>query len=133
MTRPPRETPTPLQKLHATAKRTAAQDLLGFQLKAETIKHEVEYEWDKPRTKRRADFFVWSVHAGWDVHTVLVEVDGGLFLQGQQQGGHTRGAARERDYERDAEAMLLGFRVLRVSPRQVKNGKAIAWITALLR
>ena len=70
-----------------------------------------------------------SGSSSFQYFVMLVEVDGGLYVN----GGHTRGAARERDYERDAEAMLLGFRVLRVSPRQVKNGKAIAWITALLK
>ncbi len=122
---------TPLEKLHAKAKNTAAQDALGFQLKAAGISHEVEYRWDA-LTKRRADFAVWNRDKLY-LKTLLVEVDGGLFLTGAAMGGHTRGAARERDYERDAEAMLLGFRVLRVSPRHVKNGKAIGWIQALLK
>lgn len=122
-----------LATLTKRAKRTAAQDALAFQLKAAKVQHEAEYHWDEPNTKRRADFYAWSVPDGWEVHRVLVEVDGGLYLQGEKQGGHTRGAARERDYERDAEAMMMGFRVLRVSPRQVKNGKAILWITELLK
>ena len=53
-----------------------------------------------------------------------VEIDGGTFIQ----GGHVRGAAYERDREKDAEAMCLGYRVLRVTPRQVREGKALDWI-----
>lgn len=117
-------TPSPLQRLHARAKRTAAQDLLGFQLTVAGVRYESEYHWDT-KTKRRADFALMAVSG----QVWLVEVDGGLFVN----GGHTRGAARERDYERDAEAMMLGFRVLRVSPRQVKQGKALLWIQKLLK
>jgi very-short-patch-repair endonuclease len=59
---------------------------------------------------------------------LLVEVDGGIYVQ----GGHSRGAGREADLERDALAMLAGWRVLRVSPRHVKDGRAIFWIVDLL-
>lgn len=121
-----------LQQLHAKAKRTAAQDMLAFQLKAANIRHFAECEWN-PRTKQRADFIVSKWGPGDHASRIIVEVDGGLYLQDSKQGGHTRGAARERDYERDAEAMLLGFRVLRCSPRQVKQGKAIRWIQELLK
>lgn len=115
---------TPLERLQAKSKRTAAQDALAFQLKAAKISCTPEYQWN-PKTKQRADFLVF----GRGFQSLLVEVDGGLYIN----GGHTRGAARERDYERDAEAMMLGFKVLRVSPRQVKQGKAIQWITSLLK
>jgi very-short-patch-repair endonuclease len=59
---------------------------------------------------------------------LLVEVDGGLYVH----GGHSRGAGREADLERDALAQLDGWRVLRVSPRHVKDGRALSWISALL-
>lgn len=71
--------------------------------------------------KFRADF-------AFPEQMLLIEVDGGLYIQ----GGHSRGAARESDLERDALAMLAGWRTLRVSPRHVKDGRAIAWIAELL-
>lgn len=122
-TRPDRPRKTALERLTAKAKRTSAQDLLEYQLqvlgRSDRCGYVKEHQWHLER-KYRADFIVGNI---------IVEVDGGLFIN----GGHTRGAARERDYERDAEAMMLGFRVLRVSPRHVKQGKAIQWIQELLK
>lgn len=128
LSQPPTRTPTALARLTAKAKRTKAQDDLAFQLKAAKITHFTEHEWH-PERKFRADAVAWNPVRIAVVSPLIVEVDGGLYVN----GGHTRGAARERDYERDAEAMLLGFRVLRVSPRHVKQGKAIQWIQELLK
>ena len=38
----------------------------------------------------------------------------------------------ENDTEKIATAMLLGWRVLRVTPAQVDDGRAVAWIRELL-
>ena len=95
--------------------------LLVLQLKALGVpapKREYRFH---PVRQFRADL-------AWIDARLLVEVDGGLYVQ----GGHSRGAGRERDYARDAEAMMLGWRVLRVSPRQVKNGQAAAWVRSVL-
>ena len=59
---------------------------------------------------------------------LAIEIDGGGFVQGR----HGRGLGIEKDCEKYAEAMLLGWRVLRVTPRQVKTGQALQWIQALL-
>jgi hypothetical protein len=59
---------------------------------------------------------------------LAVEIDGGGFVNGR----HSRGKGIEGDCEKYAEAMLLGWRVLRVTPAQVKSGDALRWITALL-
>jgi hypothetical protein len=106
--------------------RQPAVDELLFQLKLAKVQ--------TPKTEHRFHAARrWKFDLAWpwiDIPGPLaVEVDGGLFVN----GGHTRGAAREKDYERDAAAMLLGYRVLRVSPRQVKSGQALAWITELLK
>jgi acetyl esterase/lipase len=59
---------------------------------------------------------------------ILVEIDGGGFVQGR----HGRGVGMEGDAEKQSAAAILGFRVLRVTPRHVKNGKALEWIQAAL-
>lgn len=51
-------------------------------------------------------------------------MDGGLWVF----GGHTRGAGRLRDYEKDQEAAILGWRVGRFSPEQVWGGAAADWV-----
>lgn len=74
-----------------------------------------------PTRKFRADF-------AWLDKKVIMEVDGGLHVQ----GGHSRGAAREYDMARDAEAMMLGWKVVRVSTKQFKNGDADRWLGVIL-
>lgn len=59
---------------------------------------------------------------------IALEIEGGLYVAGR----HVRGAAYEADLVKYAEALALGYRVLRVSPRQLKDGRALAWLTALL-
>lgn len=70
----------------------------------------------------------WRFDAAWPAHMIALEVDGGLYVN----GGHSRGAAREGDYEKDAAALMLGWRVLRVSTGQLKKGLAREWLTQLL-
>lgn len=59
---------------------------------------------------------------------LAVEVDGGGFVAGR----HGRGLGIERDAEKFAEALCHGWRVLRVTPQQIRDGKAIEWIKFLL-
>jgi very-short-patch-repair endonuclease len=75
-----------------------------------------------PTRKWRADFI-------WRKEKLIVEVDGGVFVGGR----HSRGAGIEKDCEKFAEAMALGYRVMRVTPRHVKNGQAIQWIEKVLK
>ena len=70
----------------------------------------------------------WSADFAWPDHQLLVEVDGGVYIA----GGHNRGAAYTDDRERDAEAMCLGYRVLRVTTGQVDSGQALDWVERLL-
>ena len=60
-----------------------------------------EYRWH-PVRKFRADYALV-------LERVLIEYDGGLFIN----GGHTRGKARLYDMAKDRAATLLGWRVLR--------------------
>ena len=75
-----------------------------------------------PVRKWRADL-LWR-----EPRPLICEVEGGVFVQGR----HSRGTGMEADMEKYAEALLLGYPVLRVTPRQIKNGKAVTWIQALL-
>ncbi len=52
---------------------------------------------------------------------LLIEIDGGVFIQGR----HSRGAGILKDNEKLNEAAILGFRVLRFTPQQVKSGAAL--------
>lgn len=70
----------------------------------------------------------WRFDFAWPSRSIAVEVDGGVFVQGR----HNRGVGVEKDMEKFAEAMIAGWRVLRVSTDQVKSGQALAWIQRLL-
>jgi len=46
-------------------------------------------------------------------------------------GRHSRGSGFEKDAEKYAEALCLGWKVLRVTGSQICTGKAIKWICEL--
>lgn len=73
----------------------------------------------------------WRFDLAWPHPNDLlaVEVEGGGFIAGR----HSRGLGIERDCEKYAEALMLGWRVLRVTPNQIKSGQAIVWIEKLLK
>ena len=89
-----------------------AEDTLAFQMRAVGIPFEREYRFH-PTRKWRCDFLV----AG----RLLVEVEGAIR---QAQGRHQTVEGVDRDCEKYAEAMLLGWPVLRVSARMARDGRA---------
>ena len=75
-----------------------------------------------PNRRFRADF-------AWVPYKLLAEVQGGAYVN----GGHTRGAGFERDCERRSIAVGLGFSIIEVTPRQIRNGNAVRWVESALR
>lgn len=108
------------------ASKTSAADLFAFQLKAAGITFEREHKFHPDRRWR----FDFALHPPNPYHYKLaVEIDGGLFTN----GGHTRGRARIGDMTKDVEAMLLGWRVLRVPTDWIKNGIALDYVERLIK
>jgi len=66
----------------------------------------------------------WRFDLAWPALWLAVEVDGGSWVGGR----HTSGAGFEGDCVKLNEALCLGWRVLRVTPRHVKAGDALRWI-----
>ncbi len=60
---------------------------------------------------------------------VAVEVEGGAFIQGR----HSRGAGFLKDMEKYNTLACLGYRLIRVTPRQMANGEALTWCDKALR
>lgn len=94
-----------------------AEHALAWQLDLMRIPHEREVVFAPPR-KWRADFRIGNL---------LIEVEGGVWTAGR----HTRGSGFEADCEKYAKAMLLGYRVLRVTPAMIDDGRAIDYIMRL--
>src|ERR1019366_6287530 len=55
---------------------------------------------------------------------LAVECEGGTYSGGR----HTRGAGFESDCEKYAEAVLMGYRVLRFTRKMIIDGRALAYI-----
>ena len=70
----------------------------------------------------------WRFDLAWPSLRIAVEVDGGGFVAGR----HSRGAGMESDCAKLSTAVSRGWRVLRVTPRQVKDGRALQWIEKLM-
>ena len=83
-----------------------------------------------PEREFRADFAIWSRHSGPSWKPLLVEIDGAKKFS--KLGAHQRADGIDRDCRRAAEALLLGYRVLRVSAPMVYDGTAIALIEKLV-
>jgi hypothetical protein len=113
-----------------------AETLLAVQLEQAGIPFEREFRFAPPR-RWRADFVT-----GWPnkdknaknmglrpfVAMILIEIDGGGYVAGR----HSRGPGMEADCEKQSAAAILGYRVIRCTPRQVENGTALSWIRQAL-
>ena len=70
----------------------------------------------------------WRFDLAWPTLRLAIEVDGGGWVSGR----HSRGAGIESDCAKLSTAVSMGWRVLRVTPRQVKDGRAVAWLEPLI-
>lgn len=74
-----------------------------------------------PPRKFRADFC-------WPEAMLILECDGGIWTQGR----HTRGSGFLRDMEKLNLAAILGYRVIRVTPKEMKSGKVFELLAKIL-
>jgi hypothetical protein len=82
---------------------------------------EPEYVFARPRR--------WRFDYALPAKSLAIEVEGGAFSGGR----HTRGSGFIKDMEKYNTALLLGWRVLRVTPQMVKSGEALTWIERALQ
>lgn len=109
----------------AKAKRQARQsqwvDLFVQQCRASRLPApEQEYRFH-PERRRRFDL-------SWPEIRVALEIDGGIWTGGR----HVRPVGYRKDVEKLNAATLLGWRVLRAVPEQVRSGEALAWVRSLM-
>ena len=77
---------------------------------------EREYRFAPPRR--------WRFDFAWPAAMLALEVEGGVW----STGGHTSGKGFTDDCEKMNEALIRGWRVLRVTGQQVKSGAAVDWL-----
>lgn len=98
--------------------------LLKFQMQAVKLPMpQQQYRFAPPRR--------WTFDFAWADRWLYCEVEGGIFIKGG--GRHNRALGFEADCEKYAEAAILGWRGLRVTTQQVKDGRALKLIERALR
>lgn len=70
----------------------------------------------------------WRFDWAWPSLKVALEVEGGVFVKGR----HSRGAGMVKDMEKYNAAAALGWRLVRVTPKQVRSGEALTSIEQAL-
>jgi len=71
----------------------------------------------------------WRFDWAWPEQKIALEVEGGIWIQGR----HSRGAGMVKDMDKYNTAATLGWRVLRVTPKQIENGEALTWAAVALK
>ena len=64
---------------------------------------------------------LWRFDFAWPDSMLALEIEGGIWTGGR----HTTGAGYRADMDKYNEAALLGWRVLRTTPKRVKEGEAL--------
>lgn len=102
---------------------SAPEETLAWLIEAEKLPKPVrEYQFAKTQGRR------WRFDFSWPNHLVACECEGGIFVQGR----HTRGRGFEADCEKYLAALLAGWRVARVTPAMIDDGRAIEALKRLL-
>lgn len=115
--------PRPTSSAGGTQRRGLShlEELFALQLRALKLPEPCrEHHFAKPR-RWRADF-------AWPTLKVMVEIEGGTWVNGR----HTRGGGFEADLEKYNAAAMLGWAVLRFSGSAVKSGDAVRTTTLAL-
>lgn len=100
-------------------------DLSGIKAALEADGYGVDLEYRfHPLRKWRFDLLVWRLN----LPVAVLEVDGGCFIG----GGHVRGGYLRKQNEKQNEAVLMGYRIFRCFPEDVRNGNALALIRRAL-
>ena len=125
------EVPVTLENLQAAAARTKWENRLHAELRRSGLP-----------TPDREHYFAlalgrsFRLDFAWPDRKLAVEVQGGGWMPadklGRRRGAHGGGEALERDCEKFALASALGWRVVPVTPAQIKDGRAVRWIEAAL-
>ncbi len=113
-----------LAKEVARAKREGLELAFAQQLRALGLTVGLCQQWKfHPKRAWRFDFAYPAPEA-----KLAIEVDGGTWIN----GGHSRGSGIEKDCEKLASAVILGWRVMRATTNQVKDGTAAFWVEQAL-
>lgn len=104
--------PENVEKLKTTARISQTYPLVGLCKSAGLPVPETEYEFHPTR--------MWRFDYAWPEHKLALEVDGGIWSANEQaKAAHAKPLAIIRDMEKGNEAVILGWRVLRIQPKHL--------------
>jgi very-short-patch-repair endonuclease len=72
----------------------------------------------------------WEADFAYPDRHLLIEIDGGIWRKGG--GAHSHPTQILRDMEKGNDAAFLGYRVLRFTSDQVRDGHAVAFLIRIL-
>lgn len=84
---------------------------------------EPEYQFAKDIGRR------WRIDYAFLKERVALEIEGGIWVQGR----HTRGSGFAKDIDKYNTLAILGWRLLRVTPKQMKNGEVFLLLERALK
>jgi hypothetical protein len=105
---------------------SALEDMLLFQIQVAKLPEPIREYTFHPQRRWRLDF-AWPSPD----RMVALEVEGGT-QNGTRKSRHTTGKGYEGDCEKYNEAVLLGWKVIRVTSAMVRDGRALAIIERAL-
>lgn len=76
----------------------------------------------------RANKWKWCTHPNANLVMVALEVDGGIWIN----GGHNRGAQIKKTWEKENEAQIMGWMILKVEPKDLCTEATVALIKRAL-
>jgi very-short-patch-repair endonuclease len=121
---------TPYWKIAKAADNRKWEDWFLFHLKVAGL--------PKPKEQFRFAEVIgrrWQTDFAWPDRKLIVEIEGGIWRKdehGQWSGAHTHPTNVLRDIEKYNHMALLGYRLLRFSPRDLKDGSAIEMMKKVL-
>ena len=71
----------------------------------------------------------WKIDWAWPQEKIALEVEGAAWTQGR----HTRGSGFIKDMEKYNELAIMGWRLIRVTPKEIEDLSAIATIERILK
>lgn len=84
-----------------------------------------EYYFNRGDTRHKSDF----AYPGF---RILIECEGGIWGEGEEAGRHVRGKGYSDDCFKYNLAQILGWIVLRFTPDQIEDGRAVAQLERIL-
>lgn len=109
-----------LEREQAKARREALESTMALQLRAVGLEPVREYHFHEVRK--------WRFDLVLPDHHIAIECEGGTFTGGR----HTRGTGFSEDCRKYAEAVILGWKVIRVTADHIKSGEALQWVQRLV-